>query len=495
MILLDVTIVNIAVPHIMTAFNVGISSIEWMLNVYVLVFAVLLITLGRLGDIYGRKILFNGGLVVFTLASLMCGLSPNFGFLLFSRGIQAIGAAAMMPATLSILNVTFSATGRGAALGIWGGVAGAANALGPILGGILINVYSWHAIFLVNVPVGILAFFAAVRILPNSTEPRVTKHIDYPGVVTVSVALFALTFALVEGQNFGWSSPVIVGLFALSLLMFLGFIFIERREKAPLVPLFLFRNRTFTAGNIVGLITTFGMLGTLFMVTLFLQVILGFSAIKAGVTLVPMPALILVTAPLAGRLTDRIGGRWILFTGMLTAALGIYLLSHLSPTTSEAALILPLAVTGLGIGMVMAPITTVVMASTPVEKSGAGAGILSTMRQVGSVLGISILGALLQNRLMANIAAGLNKVPEIAPGLREQILSNLSSGSLGAFGGFPGVPPALQGEIFVLFQTEFARSLNTVMYVAAGILFLGAFVALFVGTNKKGNEGNIPAAE
>ena len=315
MMLLDVTIVNIALPHIMSAFNVSLSSIEWVMNIYVLVFAVLLLTLGKLGDLFGRKLLFIIGLGIFTVASLMCGLAPNYTFLLVARGIQAMGGAAMMPATLSILNVEFGESGRGLALGIWGAVAGAANALGPIIGGALVDAYSWHWIFLVNIPVGIIAFIAAIMIVRESTDAKATRYIDIPGVLTASAALFCLTYALVEGQSYGWTSATILSLFTVSVLSFIAFIFIELRTSSPLIQLHLFRNRTFTMGNIIGLVIMFGLIGVIFLLVLFLQIVLGFSAIKAGLTLLPLPLVMMVVAPNAGRLTDKIGGRWLLFAG------------------------------------------------------------------------------------------------------------------------------------------------------------------------------------
>jgi MFS family permease len=202
MVLLDVTIVNIAIPHIMTALKVSLSSIEWVINVYILVFAVLLLTLGKLGDLFGRRLLFLIGLGIFTIASAGCSLAPSLVFLLVSRGVQAVGAAAMMPATLSILNVEFSQGQRGLALGVWGAVAGAANALGPIIGGALVDSFSWRYIFVINIPIGIAAIIATILIIRESTDPKADRHIDITGVLVISLALFCLTFALVEGQSY-----------------------------------------------------------------------------------------------------------------------------------------------------------------------------------------------------------------------------------------------------------------------------------------------------
>lgn len=305
MMLLDATIVNIALPHIMDNFDTCISSAEWVINAYVLAFAVLVITGGKVGDIYGRKLMFLSGIAVFTLSSLLCGLAPSINLLIGARVLQAIGGAMMMPATLSLLNVAFGESGRGMALGIWGAVAGIASALGPIIGGALVDAYSWRLIFLINIPVGIIALIAAIFIISESKDPRAEKRIDVFGILTISAALFCLTFALVEGQKYGWGSGLIVGLFIASFVSFIAFILIERKMPAPLIRLQLFRNPTFSAGNTVGLILMLGLLSILFLLVLFLQIVLGFSAIKTGLILLPMPGVIMIVAPISGRLSDK----------------------------------------------------------------------------------------------------------------------------------------------------------------------------------------------
>jgi EmrB/QacA subfamily drug resistance transporter len=487
MILLDVTIVNIALPHIMTAFNIGLSSIEWVFNVYVLVFAALLLTLGKLGDLFGRKSLFLVGLGIFTLASLGCSLAPSFSLLLVFRGIQAVGGAAMMPATLSILNVEFSKSQRGLALGIWGAVAGAANALGPIIGGSLVDATSWRYIFIINIPIGIFAFIAALLIVKNSTDSSTNRHIDIPGVIVVSSALFCLTFGLVEGQKYGWSSLTILSLFAVAVVSFIAFILIELRIKSPLAQLRLFRNRTFSAGNFIGMMQSFGLIGVIFLLVLFLQIVLGFNALKAGLTLLPLPLAIILVAPFAGRFTDKIGGRWILFVGTIITALGIYLMSDLSGVTDWTRLALPLAMSGIGMGLVMAPTTTVVMASTPVQQSGMGAGILSTTRQIGSVLGLSVLGAVLQNQLVSNVSQALAKTSSIPDSLRIQIVAGLQSGGIGVGGiNIPmTIPDTLKTQLITIFRDQFAHSLSTTMKVAIIGILCGTIMSMLVSSHIK----------
>jgi MFS family permease len=336
---------------------------------------------------------------------------------------------------------------------------------------------------LINLPVGVLAFIAAIFIIRESRDSTAERRIDIPGVLAISATLFCLTYALVEGQKYGWSSGLIVGLFVASFVGFILFIVIERWRSAPLIRLDLFRNRTFSAGNSVGLILMFGLMSILFLLVLFMQLVLGFSAIKTGLVLLPMPIVLMIVAPLSGRLSDRIGSRWLLFFGMLFTALGIYLMSNLTPTEEWHNLVAPLSVCGLGMGLVMAPTTAAVMASAPMERSGQAAGILATMRQVGSVLGISVIGAILQSQLVNNLRTALLPIPQIPAALREQLLKELSSGRVGWSGGIPdipGIPASLMVKLQDLFKQEFAHSLNTAMMVSVFICVAGALVALLV---------------
>ena len=487
MILLDVTIVNIALPSIMRDFKSNLASIEWIMNVYVLVFASLLLTLGKLGDLFGRKLFFGIGLVVFTLASLGCALAPNLPVLLISRGIQALGGAAMLPATLSILNVEFDKSQRGLALGIWGAVAGAANALGPIIGGSLVDAMSWRWVFVINIPIGIIVLIFTLIIVRESVNPNINRHVDIPGVLVISTALFCLTYALVEGQKYGWTSATILALFATALVGMVAFVLMELRMKNPLADLRLFKNRSFSAGNIVGLVINFGLIGIVFLLVLYLQIVLKLSALSAGLWILPFPLGIILVAPFAGRLTDKIGGRWILFVGTLITAVGFFLLSDLSGVTHWTHVLLPLLVCGVGIGTVMAPVTTVIMASTPVEKSGVGAGILSTTRQIGAVMGLSVLGAVLQNQLVANVTHALSNISTLPASIRDQILAGVSAGNLnfGNTDSTANLPAAIVSQMTELFKTQFANSLRTAMYVGIIVILIGSVASLFIAGNIK----------
>jgi EmrB/QacA subfamily drug resistance transporter len=319
MILLDTTIVNIAIPSIISALHSSLDQILWVLNAYLLVYAVLLITCGRLGDIVGQRRLFILGLAIFTAASALCGLAQDGNQLIAARILQGVGGAILTPQTLSIITMIFPPERRGAAFGIWGAVAGVAAVTGPTLGGFLVTYVDWRWIFYVNVPVGIVALLGAIFIVPD-LRPGRRHQLDLVGVLLASAGLFGVVFGLVEGQRYDWGAfwgpitipEVIVG----GVLVFLVFIFFERFQREPLLPLSLFKNLNFSIAIWVSAVVAFGMLGFFLPVTIFLQSVLGFSALKAGLTFLPMSLVSMITAPFAGRLSDRFGGKYFLMLGL-----------------------------------------------------------------------------------------------------------------------------------------------------------------------------------
>jgi EmrB/QacA subfamily drug resistance transporter len=512
MLLLDGTIVNIAIPSILTAFGTGFSEVEWVMNAYLLVFAVLLIPAGRFGDLYGRKAVFIIGLCVFTLASLACGLAPGIGWLMAFRAIQGLGGSLMMPNTLSIIANVFAAGERGKAMGFWGGVSGISLALGPSLGGLLVDAASWRWIFFINVPIGIILLVVALRYIPESTDPTSVKQMDYPGLTVLTLSLFALTFALIEGQNYGWTSGLILGLFAATAVGLVLFVWIERRQIQPLMDLRLFKNRTFSVTNGVGLIMSFGMMGVFFLLPVFLQAVLGYGAIKAGLVMTPLAAVVIVASPTSGILSDRIGPKWLMFAGMLIAAVGFYLTREVMvPDASWPDFVLPFAVSGFGIGMVMPPMTSAVMGSVVPEKAGQASGVISSTRQIGSVLGIAVMGAILQNRALAYIKAGVGAKLDSAPvalpdAAKQQILDAIGSAAVNMgqmrAGGGVGVampdgfsdmlgqlPASVADQAAAFFKDlfnmdfimeSFAHAMRTTYTVSIILMIIGALLALAV---------------
>ncbi len=480
MINLDVTIVNIALPGIMDGLAASLADAEWVLNIYVLVFAVFLITMGRLGDIFGRRKLFISGLAIFTAASLLCGLATGIEWLVAARALQAAGGAAMMPATLSILNVIFHGGQRGLAMGIWGASAGAAAALGPIIGGILVGSLGWQWVFLVNIPIGLAALVAAKKLVPESVEPGAGRRIDVPGIVSASAGLGALTYALVEGQAYGWTSPLIIGLFIFSLLAFVGFVIIEAKSPAPLIELSLFRNVTFTSGNFLGLLLMFCLVGAIFLTVMYLQLVREFSPMTTGLLLLPLPLALMIVSPLAGRLADHIPMRWVMVTGMLLVVAAFFFMRQFDLETGTWAIILPLAAAGVGMGMVMAPLGAVVMGSAPVAKSGAASGVLTTMRQVGAITGISVLGAVLQFQLVANLWEFFLHIPFMPQSAKDAMLEAVSRGGMSGVV-LEDTPSFLQDLIAQVMREEFVGALSAAMTVAMVVAVAGAVTALFIG--------------
>ena len=316
MTLLDLTIVNIAIPSMITSLDASLDEILWVVNAYVLVLAVLLITAGRLGDLRGQRNLFVGGVVVFTLASLACGLAPNPTLLIAFRAVQGAGAAMLMPQTMAIIIATFPSDRRGTALGIWGAVAGLATVAGPTLGGVLVTYASWRWIFIVNVPVGLVVLAMTFAFIPDTRIQREHK-LDLLGVAIATAGLFCLTFALIEGQRYSWNGAIIALLVAAAVL---AVVFVlqqrSRQDEEPLVPFSLFHNRNFTVINIVASLVSVAILGFFLPYTIYLQSVLGYSAIKAGLILAPMSLIALLLAPIAGKMSDRIGGKYILMTGL-----------------------------------------------------------------------------------------------------------------------------------------------------------------------------------
>jgi EmrB/QacA subfamily drug resistance transporter len=400
MTLLDLTIVNIAIPDLGEDLNASLDEILWVVNAYTLALAVLLITGGRLGDLRGKRNLFAAGVALFTLASLACGLAQDPAQLIAFRAVQGLGAALLMPQTLSIIAEVFPADRRGVAMGIWGAVAGVSGALGPILGGALITHLSWRWIFFVNLPFGALVLIMTAAIIPG-TRRTVRHRFDTLGVLLASAALFCLAFGLTEGQRYDWNRWI-WSLFTLAAVLFAGFLLHERgqQSKDPLVPFSLFRDRNFTLINLVGVTVAFGIVGMYLPLTIYLQSVLGFSALKSGLVLLPVALGSFVMAGPAGVLADKIGGKFILMGGLLAWAGGlIWVVTVADVGSGWLTIALPLFLIGLGAGCTFAPFATEVMRGVPARLAGAASGVTNALRQVGSVLAGAVVGAVLQNQL------------------------------------------------------------------------------------------------
>ena len=329
MIMLDNTVVNVALPTIQRKLGAGLSQLEWIVSGYALTFAALMLTDGKLADLFGRRRVFVIGLAIFSGASLTCALAPNAGFLIGARVVQGAGAALMNPATLSIISATFPPSQRGTAIGIWAGVSALALAIGPLVGGLLAEHVGWSAIFYVNVPIGLAAIAASILLIDESKDTTEGQRPDLPGLASSALGLFALTYGLIEANSYGWASGRILGAFALALVALGAFVVLERHQRAPMLDLALFRDRTFAGANLLLLLVALAMFGVFFFLSLYVQNVLRYSPVKAGVAFLPMTALIVVIAPLPGRLSDRRGSRWLLTGGMALVAVQLLYFSRL----------------------------------------------------------------------------------------------------------------------------------------------------------------------
>jgi EmrB/QacA subfamily drug resistance transporter len=394
MIMLDNTVVNVALPSIRQSLGMSIEGLEWIVAGYALTFAAFMLIGGKLADFLGRRLIFMVGLAVFTGASLACGLAPSGGFLVGARIVQGLGGALMNPATLSIITTTFEPRERGKAIGIWAGVSAMALAIGPLVGGLLTEHVNWNWIFFINVPIGILGLLATPVFIEESGDSSAEQRLDVPGLATSAVGLFALTYAFIEANNYGWTSPRILAAFAVAVVALVSFALLERHQRAPMLDLSLFRNRTFGGANASMLFVGLAMFGTFFYVSLYMQNVLGYSPVEAGASFLPMTVLIILIAPRAGALTDRVGSRWLVGGGMTLLAAMLFYYTELGAHESFPAILPGLLLGGIGMGMTMTPITAAAMSAVAVDKAGVGSAVLNSSRQVGGSLGIAVMGSI-----------------------------------------------------------------------------------------------------
>ena len=394
MIMLDNTVVNVALTTMQTDLHVSTARLEWVVVAYALTFAALLITGGKLGDLYGRRRIFIVGLVIFTLASLACGLASSIGVLIAARTVQGVGAALMNPATLSIISATFPPKQRGQPIGIWAGVSALALAIGPLIGGVITQNISWNWIFFINVPVGVLAIVVSQLVIRESRDTSHEQSIDLPGLLTSAGFLFTLSYALIEGHT-GWTSPEILGLFGASILFLAAFIALELRQRLPMLDLSLFRIGAFVGSNIVAVMVSLAMFGVFLFVSLYIQNILGYSPTQAGAIFLPMTVLIILIAPIAGKFSDRVGSRWLMGGGMTLLGFSLLLYQRAGIDSNFWTLLPAMLLGGVGMAMTMSPMTSAAMGAVPVDKAGVGSGVLNSARQIGGSLGIAIMGAII----------------------------------------------------------------------------------------------------
>ena len=413
MVVLDATVVNVALPSIQKDLGMSEANLQWVVNAYTLVFGGFLLLGGRVGDLLGRKRFFLAGLVVFTIASLLDGLAQNEGSLIGARALQGLGAAFISPAALAIISTTFKeGSDRAKALGVWAAIAIGGSAVGLVLGGALTQAFSWPWIFFINVPVGIVVFLLSLRLIPESRDEAAQRSFDVAGAVAVTGGLMALVYAIVQAQQKGWGSAQTIGTFAVAAILLVGFVFIELRATAPLVRLSIFRTRSLSAANVVMFLVASGLFAMFFFNSLYIQRVLGYGPLKAGVSFLPFTAGIMVSAGLASQYAPRVGVRIISAVGMVVAAGGLLLLARIPVDGSYLTDVLPaMLLTALGMGGVFVALTLIATTGLNDEDQGLASGLFNTSQQVGGALGLAILST-----IAASVSGNNPTSPELVHG-------------------------------------------------------------------------------
>lgn len=455
---LDSSIVNISLPAILSYFHSDLATIQWVVLAYLLAITALLLTFGRLADIWGRKKVYTIGFGVFTLGSLACGLAPTPSYLIGARVVQAVGAAMLQANGLAITSAIFPGKERGRALGINGAVVATGTTIGPTIGGLLVGAFGWQSIFFVNLPVGLIGIALALLVLEegriSTRREGATTRFDPLGALLLAVALTTLLLALNRGDTSGWGSPPIIGLFAAALVCFAAFVFVERRVTAPLLDLTLFKIRAFATGNLAALCSFLAISANAFLMPFFLQLVLGFSPAQAGLLLTPTSLTLAVVAPLSGWLSDRLGARLLSSLGLAISSLALFLLSLLTAGAHYSDVLFRLILLGIGIGIFNSPNSAALFSSVPRDRYGVVSGFLPMMRNSGQVIGVALAGALI--------------VAAIAPVVGEAGLDALRAGAQG-----DAAPTALLGAFMQGFRHAFLLS--------AALAACGAVVSLLRG--------------
>jgi len=453
MLLVDVTIVNVALPDMARQLHTTFPDLQWVIDLYALVLGALVLTVGSVADRLGRKRVYLGGLVLFALSSLTCGLAPNVGVLIAARGVQGVGGAAMFATTMALISSTYSGRERGVAFGAWGAVNGAAAAVGPIAGGLLTANFGWRWIFLVNLPVSVVAVALTVKIVTESRDPR-PRRVDLPGMVTFTAAAGALTYALIRGD---WGSPLTLTLIAVTVVAVVAFVLAERRSAAPMLDLALLKNRSFTAMLIAGALLSAAAWAGMAYESLWMQSVLGRTAIQAGLIFLPCALAAFVTSAVIGKVMHRAHPRVFISVGLLVIAAGALAQAVIRSGSSWAVVIPGLVLVGIGAGLAIAPLSATAMSGVPWQQAGMAGGALSSFRQLGYAFGIAVLG-------------------EVFRGGLTRVAGSSLAGPLG--GGQAGAVIARSPHLTTLVHQAFADGLDVMYLVAAGFGVLAAIIVL-----------------
>jgi EmrB/QacA subfamily drug resistance transporter len=487
---LDGTVVNVALPSIQRDLHSSFSTVQWVVNAYFLSFAILLATGGRLGDIFGRRRIFLIGVAVFAAASAGCGVAPDNATLLVGRVIQGAGAALMIPATLALIVTNFPPDLVPRAIGLWAGVTGVALAIGPIVGGVLTKAVSWRAIFYLNVPVALITFMIALLAARESRDEHASRRIDYPGIVTLSLGLTAGVLAVIEASSWGWTSARIIGLLAGAVVALALFVVIERRSEAPILPLAIFRSLPFRGTNIAGFVLMFSVLGVLLYMAIYMQAVLGFSALKAGLLYLPATVPIALLGPVSARLAERFGAWPVTAVGMafLAAAGGVE--TRLTASTHYGVIVAVMVLLGMGMGLIGAPISRLAIASAEARFAGAASGVFAMSRQIGAAFGVAVIGAVVQSVGRTRATHDLAAVP-VSAAAKAAIAHSVGSGPPSGANQFSS---AVAQQVAASVREALAYAIARTGLVTLGVAVVGGAVAAWL-IRKPASGPVLPASD
>jgi EmrB/QacA subfamily drug resistance transporter len=464
MLLLDITVVNVALPDIQRDLDASLSSLQWVVDAYSLMLAAFLLTAGSLGDRLGRRRVFSIGFALFTFASFLCGIAGDPTLLNLARGLQGIGGAAMFATSLALIGQEFHGRDRATAFGVWGATVGGAVAIGPLVGGLITEHLGWEWIFFVNIPIGAVAIVLTEARLAN-VAAQDPQRIDLPGLATFSGGLFLLIFGLIRGNAEGWGSPAIVASLACSAALLAAFIAVEARSSHPMLELGLFRKRAFNGVSAVAFGLSAGMFAMFLYLTIYMQGVLGYSPLGTGLHFLPLTVLSFVASPISGKLSHRVPIRVLVGLGLGLVGVGLMLMHGLEPDSEISALLPGFLVAGIGIGITNPGIGQAAIAVVPAAKSGMGSGINTTFRQVGIATGIASLGAVFQSQIDSKLSTLLPNAPD---GLAEAVASG------GTRAAAESAPPGQRVEIVHAAKVAFLSGFNEILLIGAAIAFIGA---------------------
>ncbi len=495
MLLLDITVVNVALPSIQRSLHSSFSDLQWVVNAYALTLAAFLLTAGAVADLIGRRRVFVAGLVVFTASSAVCGLSSTPLVLNLARAVQGTGGAMMYATSLALLAQAFHGRERGVAFGVFGAVTGAAVAIGPVIGGIITTGIGWEWIFFVNVPIGIAAVVLTLTRVSDSRDPNATG-VDWLGLVTFSGALFLLGFALIQGNEYGWGSARIVAFSAGGVMLLIAFVTAEHRQARPMLDLTLFRRPAFAGASIVAFSLSASIFAMFLYLTLYIQDVLGYDALQAGLRFLPITLLSFIVAPIAGRLSVRVPVRLLLGGGLLLVSASLLAMTAVSATSAWTALIPGFIIGGAGIGMINPPLASTAIGVVHYSRSGMASGINSTFRQVGIATGIAGLGAIFEHEVLSSTTSGLAAAGQqhaVSAAAHGQLKTLVVSGEVSKL--FHTLPPAASTALAHSYRVAFIEGFHTILLVGAAIALVGGVIAFALVRSRDFVSSSPPAAD